>query len=61
MHQDLIERYIYAVIKTLPTRMREDVERELHSLISDMLEDGAAPGGPAAPPRRKSCSDRSEK
>ena len=39
MHQDLIERYIYAVIKTLPTRMREDVERELHSLISDMLEE----------------------
>lgn len=39
MHQDLIERYIYAVTKTLPARMREDVEKELHSLISDMLEE----------------------
>ena len=33
MHQDLIKRYIYAVTKTLPARMREDVEKELHSLI----------------------------
>ncbi len=39
MHQDLIERYIYAVTKALPARMREDVERELRSLISDMLEE----------------------
>ena len=39
MHQDLIKRYIYAVTKTLPARMREDVEKELHSLISDMLEE----------------------
>ena len=35
---DLIERYIYAVTKKLPSRMREDVSKELSSLISDMLE-----------------------
>ncbi len=35
---DLIERYIYAVTRKLPRRMRDDVSKELFSLISDMLE-----------------------
>ena len=35
---DLIERYIYAVTKKLPKRMREDISKELYSLIMDMLE-----------------------
>ena len=35
---DLIDRYIYAVTKKLPRRMREEVSKELSSLISDMLE-----------------------
>lgn len=39
MYQDLIERYIYAVSKSLLARMREDVEKELRGLISDMLEE----------------------
>ncbi len=38
MHNDLIERYIYAVTKRLPFRQRADIEKELRSLIADMLE-----------------------
>lgn len=38
-NHELIKRYIYAVVKTLPHRMREDVEKELHGLIADMLEE----------------------
>ncbi len=37
MNHDLIERYIYAVTKRLPRKQREDVARELRSLIEDML------------------------
>lgn len=36
---DLIERYIYAVTKDLSRQTREDVSKELHSLIIDMLEE----------------------
>lgn len=35
---DLIDRYIYAVIRYLPPRQRPDIEKELRSLIEDMLE-----------------------
>jgi len=35
---ELIERYIYAVIRRLPQKIRSDVQKELDSLISDMLE-----------------------
>lgn len=35
---DLIERYIYAVIRYLPPKQRPDIEKELRSLIEDMLE-----------------------
>jgi hypothetical protein len=46
MNNGLIERYVYAVAYHLPRKIREDVEKELGSLISDMLEarcNGAAP------------------
>ena len=38
MNHELIERYIYAVTRRLPAKLRGDVEKELASLISDMLE-----------------------
>lgn len=38
-NQELIDRYVYAVTKNLPRKSREDVSKELHSLISDMLEE----------------------
>ncbi len=37
MTNDLIERYIYAVTKRMPTKIRNDVSNELRSLIDDML------------------------
>jgi len=37
MENDLIKRYIYAVTRHLPQKMRPEVERELDSLIADML------------------------
>ncbi|HEY46351.1 MAG TPA: hypothetical protein G4O14_06165 [Anaerolineae bacterium] len=36
---DLIERYVVAVGRQLPRRMRSDVEDELRSSLQDMLED----------------------
>lgn len=39
MDHDLIERYIYAVTKGLPGKTRNDVAKELQTLISDMLEE----------------------
>ena len=36
---DLINRYIYAVTQKLPESQRADIEKELHGLIEDMLED----------------------
>lgn len=36
---DLIDRYIYAVVKWLPEKQREDIEKELRSLIEDMLRE----------------------
>ncbi|MCL2433490.1 MAG: hypothetical protein FWD16_03100 [Clostridia bacterium] len=38
MKNDLITRYIYAVTRHLPEKTRADVEKELDSLIADMLE-----------------------
>jgi len=37
MENELIARYIYAVTRHLPPKMRPDVEKELDSLIADML------------------------
>lgn len=38
---DLIDRYVYAVTKGLPEKQRVDIEKELRSLIEDMLEQQA--------------------
>lgn len=38
MHNDLIERYIFAVSKQLPYKIRNDIGKELHGIIADMLE-----------------------
>lgn len=35
---NLIDRYVYAVIKNLPQKQQSDIEREIRSLIDDMLE-----------------------
>ena len=37
MNNDLIARYIYAVTSQLPYKMRDEVQKELDSLIADML------------------------
>ncbi len=39
MDSELIRRYIYAVTKRLPRKSREDVAKELNTLIADMLEE----------------------
>ncbi|MCL2379108.1 MAG: hypothetical protein FWC77_08285 [Defluviitaleaceae bacterium] len=39
MENNLKNRYIYAVTRHLPTKMQYDVERELDSLISEMLDE----------------------
>ena len=49
MTHELIDRYIYAVTRRLPPKLRGDVEQELASLISDMLE---ARCGAVAPEER---------
>ncbi len=42
MNNDFIARYIYAVTRHLPQKIRADVEKELDGLISDMLEERCA-------------------
>ena len=39
MDSELIRRYVYAVTKRLPRKSREDVAKELNTLIADMLEE----------------------
>lgn len=46
MKNDLIERYVYAVVKQLPRKNREDVAMELRSLIDDMLAERCPMGMP---------------
>jgi hypothetical protein len=41
IHDHLVERYVYAVTRRLPTAQREDVSMELHSLIDEMVQDRA--------------------
>lgn len=48
-NQDLIDRYVYAVVKHLPRRQAEDIDRELHGLIEDMLLERCA----ERPPEQK--------
>lgn len=38
--KDLMERYIYQVVRRLPKEQRHEVSLELQELISDMLENG---------------------
>lgn len=38
-YNEMIERYIYAVTKNLTPKTRSDVAKELHSIISDMLDE----------------------
>ncbi len=38
-NNELIERYVYAVVRQLPAKQRADIEQELKSLINDMLEE----------------------
>ena len=38
VHDNLVERYVYAVTKRLPTAQRQDVSMELHSLIDKMVQ-----------------------
>lgn len=37
--EDIIERYVYGVTKNLPLKSRKDIEKELKTLIYDMLEE----------------------
>lgn len=37
MTNDLIERYIYAVVKKLPNKLKNDISEELRTIIDDML------------------------
>jgi len=39
MENNLKNRYIYAVIRHLPLKMQADVEKELDSLVSEMVEE----------------------
>ncbi|HEY9059102.1 MAG TPA: hypothetical protein VIO64_01170 [Pseudobacteroides sp.] len=36
---DLINRYVYAVTRSLPEKQRADIEKELKALIGDMVEE----------------------
>ena len=38
MEKDLVKRYLYDVVRRLPEKQREDIEKELRSLIEDMTE-----------------------
>jgi hypothetical protein len=44
---ELIDRYIYAVGRRLPKKQREDIQKELQSLIMDELEAGSGGKEPA--------------
>lgn len=35
--QDLIDRYVYAIVRHLPKKQAGDIDKELHGLIEDML------------------------
>jgi len=47
MSNELIDRYVYAVVRHLPSRIKNDVSRELDALISDMLTDRCGDIAPA--------------
>ena len=43
--QEIVDRYVYDVVRRLPQVQRADIEKELRTLIEDLLEERAA-GGP---------------
>ena len=45
MENNLIERYLYDVVRRLPEKQRKDIEEELRTLIEDMLEERKGDGG----------------
>lgn len=45
---DLVDRYIWAVVKRLPAEQRDDVADELRATIADMLEGRGAGRRPAS-------------
>lgn len=51
---ELVDRYIHAVTARLPEAQREDIKRELQSLIEDMLEE-RSPESPRPSKTRKAC------
>ena len=42
--REMIERYVYDVVRRLPQSQREDISRELRTLIDDMMEERADNG-----------------
>ena len=42
--REMIERYVYDVVRRLPQSQREDISRELRTLIDDMMEERADSG-----------------
>ena len=42
MKDNLVERYIYAVVRRLPEKERKEVSLEIDELISSMLAERAA-------------------
>ena len=36
---EIIDRYVYAVVSKLPSKQRDDIEREIRTLIDDMMEE----------------------
>jgi hypothetical protein len=40
---DLVNRYVYAVTRSLPEKQRADIEKELKTLIDDMIEENDEP------------------
>lgn len=38
MKFEIIDRYVYAVVNKLPVKQRADIEKEIRSLIEDMME-----------------------
>jgi hypothetical protein len=45
---EIIDSYVYDVVRLLPRRQRNDVARELQALLRDELADGGAPDSDAA-------------
>lgn len=43
--KDMMSRYVYDVVRRLPKNQREDIEKELYTLIEDMLNERAGDKG----------------